>query len=671
MSLSIGMNSGLLALININNQITDVSKQLQTGKRFNSAADGAVQWLQISDFTNRASALTKINDGLTVGLSQTKNAATTLASIRAKLVSAQSSLNDAYTSQQAVTGTSATTDTTSANANTFQFNVSLDPNSTNKSFNAQTVLDGNLLINNTRVHSGDVFTVGVGTKSVSFKIAPDSATVAATTQSALDTINAKVTADSTALTNANTAVTNATTAVGTAKTNMNAGIVGAGGVAAPFQLVVANAAGQNVAAAGINANAFNIAYVNVIANAAGINATALTAQQYIDGLRNIQNGTLSNAAVNANGAGGLLNNIAAVAQGANTAMSLMSGYVNALKGLDLANQNQTLAQSTLTADQATQTFVSNNVQNGGSNPYLVATVKDYMNVLKNLKDAAGNNAITFDQAVPDDYSPITAFSATATASQALTVSHDANGSSTDSADGRNLFKSTYKALDASVDTTKAYDVSSWQQNGSKYTLSNTHHTGAAPGSVTTQPDAKRKVAANTFRQMMTDINQLVKDTALNGVNLLTGSKLSVTLNADGDKFNFQLTNDDGTAATFNSTGIGLDAKAAKISKAAGDTNNDFSTNTDMDTALAQLTNALSKIDTATGLVGDAQSSLQNRSDFNKSTIDLLNTTATALNAIDSNAASAQLASLQTQQSFATSIMSIMKQSDQSALQLLR
>jgi len=169
---------------------------------------------------------------------------------------------------------------------------------------------------------------------------------------------------------------------------------------------------------------------------------------------------------------------------------------------------------------------------------------------------------------------------------------------------------------------------------------------------------------------LNDIDQTVKDTAINGVNLLTGSKLSVSLNVDGDKFDFQLTTDNSGAATFDSTGLGLNLSAANIDTKTG-TNNNFDNNTDMDKALTQITLALSSIDTATGLIGDAQNSLQDRSSFNKSMADLLNSTASSISSVDTNSAAAQLASLQTRQQFATSIMSILKQGEQNPLQLLR
>ncbi len=669
MSLSVGMNSALLSLIDINSQISTVSNQLQTGKRFNSAADGAVQWLQISDFNNRASSLSTINDSLSVALSQTKGASTSLAAIRAKLVSTQTSLNDAYTSQAAVHGTTATTDQTSADPNSFKLSLTLDPNGSQSSFNGQTTLDGNIMINNSRVHAGDAFTVGVGSSAVSFKIAPDSATVAATSATALTNAQAKLSADTTLLGTANTSLTNANNGVVTARTNLNTGVLNIG-VGQPIAIAQLNNANQIVAGAGIAANAFNAVYLGVIAGSLNTNATNVTAQQYVDGLRSIANGQLQNAAVNAAGATGILTNIANVAQGQNNAMSLLSGYANSLKAADTAQTLATTLTNTVAADQTNVASISQNLQTGSSsNPYLVATVKDYLNLLSSFKDGNNNKAITINQATPDDYSPITAFNAVGTAAAALSLTRIATGNANDVTDVRNLFASTYAST--ATDTSMAYDVSSWAQNGNTYTLSNVHHTGSTPGSVTTAADAKRKVAANTFRQMLKDIDQTVKDTALNGVNLLTGSKLSVALNADGDKFDFQLTNADGSAASFKSDGLGLDLSAAKINNGSDGINNDFDNNADMDKALAQITSALSSIDTATGLVGDAQNSLQNRTEFNKSMVDLLNSTSSSLSSVDTNAAAAQLASLQTRQQFASSIMSILKQGEQNPLQLLR
>jgi len=698
MTLSVAMNTALLSLIDINNQISTVSDQLQSGKRFNSAADGAVQWLQITDFTNRASSLTTINDSLSVALSQTKGASTTLSDIRSKLVSTQTSLNDAYTSQAAVHGTAATTDTvTNETATQFKFNLALDPNSQQTSFNGQTTLDGNILINNSRVHSGDEFTVGVNSNgsssSVTFKIAPDSATVDATSQKALDTLTAKQAADISALGTAGDG-TNGTGAIGeqqiadSDKTNALFRLNPANNVGVPgYTNNIANPVGNNLLVPNTQVNGFatvSIALAQAITNlnnapliAAGQTPTftvgTLTLQGYVDGLR-----ALATKAGDPNqvAAANALNGLYTLQQSGNANMAKMANYAVAMREEDTAIADVAKYTKAVGADgkggddAAAIAALSATLQKGTTDkPYLVATVKDFMNTLTNLKDTNGNTLFSFSQATPDDYSAITSYSATGTAQGALSLTRVATGNASDVSDVRNLFASVFDTT--ATDTTKAYDISNWQNNGNTYTLTNVHHTGSTPGSVTTAADTKRKVAANTFRQMLKDIDQAVKDTALNGVNLLTGSKLSVALNADGDKFDFQLTNADGSAATFKSSGLGLDATAANINDAAGSTNNNFDNNTDMDTALTQITNALATVDTASGLVGDAQNSLQNRTDFNKSMIDLLNSTSSSLSSVDTNAAAAQLAALQTRQQFASSIMSIVKQNEQSPLQLLR
>ena len=666
MSLSVGMNNALLSLIDINTQISTVSGQLQSGQRFNSAADGAVQWLQISDFNNRASQLTTINDGLSVALGQTKSASTSLTDLRAKLVATQTSLNDAYTSQAAVKGTDGVVDTPSADPNTFKLNFTLDPNSTLKSFNGNSLLDGNILINNNRVHAGDAITVGVGKNAITFKIAPDSATVAASTQDAYNKLSAQVGVDGQTVGKDNDLLNQAKNTLNGAQSNLNYGYTNA--TSTNVQVVIGTLdTNKNLAAGPGVTKGFDANYLNYIAANLQTSATAVTAQQYVDGLHQIATGVLPGSK-GVTAAGALSNLQAMAGQTANTssAMGLLAGYASALLAVDSAT---TAANNAVNAQNADTAALKAMTPQSGSTtaPYLVATVDDYLNLLTSFKDENNNQAIKIDQAAPDQYSPLTSFSAVGTASLPLSVTRVATGNPNDVADVRSLFASTYDST--AGDPTKPYDQASWAQNGNTYTLSNVHHTGSTPGTTKTPADAKRKVAANTFRQMLIDIDQTVKDSGLNGVNLLLGSKLSVALNTEGDKFNFQLTNPDGTPASYNSAGLGLDLKATNLDGTDG--GNNFDNNADMDVALAEITAAISAVDTGTGLVGDAQNSLQQRSDFNKSMASLMTTTATTISSVDTSAASAQLAALQTRQQFATSIMSILKQSDQNPLQLLR
>ena len=73
-NISSNMYQGLASLLDINSQMQDVQTRLSTGKKLNSAADGAVQWLTVSNFQTKVSGLQAVNDGMTTALSQLKSA---------------------------------------------------------------------------------------------------------------------------------------------------------------------------------------------------------------------------------------------------------------------------------------------------------------------------------------------------------------------------------------------------------------------------------------------------------------------------------------------------------------------------------------------------------------------------------------------------------------------
>ena len=96
------MNLGLVSLLDINSQMQEVQTRLSTGKKLNSAADGAVQWLTVTNFQNRIAGLQSVNDGLTTAISQIKSASTGLTSVRKLLSDTLGQLKDASTTQEAV-----------------------------------------------------------------------------------------------------------------------------------------------------------------------------------------------------------------------------------------------------------------------------------------------------------------------------------------------------------------------------------------------------------------------------------------------------------------------------------------------------------------------------------------------------------------------------------------
>ena len=190
-------------------------------------------------------------------------------------------------------------------------------------------------------------------------------------------------------------------------------------------------------------------------------------------------------------------------------------------------------------------------------------------------------------------------------------------------------------------------------------------------------DTKRAAAAASYKLALTALDQYLKDASVSGINLLNGDSLVATFNEKGIGSTIQLTKSDGTAASYGSTGLGL-----VNATGAQDYANNFATNVDsvdasgnpltgLQAAINKLTAAQTTIQLGVAQVGQFQSTIQNRSDFNVAIISLLNDSANNLTAADMTQVSTMTAALQVQQSFAQAILSATKQSDQSILQLLR
>jgi flagellin-like hook-associated protein FlgL len=164
----------------------------------------------------------------------------------------------------------------------------------------------------------------------------------------------------------------------------------------------------------------------------------------------------------------------------------------------------------------------------------------------------------------------------------------------------------------------------------------------------------RASLATQFGAIRTQIDQLSADSGFNGINLLGGNNLTVTLNESGTS---SVTV---TGVTFTSAGLTIAAAA-----------NAWAANADINAAAANLTAAL------TTLRGQAQafstnlSTVQIRQDFTKAMINSLQTGADSLTLADSNEEGANLLALQTRQQLSTTALSLASQASQSVLRLFQ
>jgi flagellin-like hook-associated protein FlgL len=162
----------------------------------------------------------------------------------------------------------------------------------------------------------------------------------------------------------------------------------------------------------------------------------------------------------------------------------------------------------------------------------------------------------------------------------------------------------------------------------------------------------RTSLASQYDAIRTQIDQLAADSGFNGVNLLNGDSLKVVFN---EKNTSSLSI---SGVTYNSAGLGVSASS-----------NSFQTNSDINTALGNLTSALNSLRSQAASFGSSLSVVQIRQDFTKATINTLQTGADNLTLADTNEEGANLLALQTRQQLSTTALSLAAQASNSVLKL--
>jgi flagellin-like hook-associated protein FlgL len=162
----------------------------------------------------------------------------------------------------------------------------------------------------------------------------------------------------------------------------------------------------------------------------------------------------------------------------------------------------------------------------------------------------------------------------------------------------------------------------------------------------------RASLATQFDAIRVQIDQLAADSGYNGTNLLGNNSLTLTLNESG---------------TSTATVTGVDDTSAGLGVVASV--NNWGGSADIAAASVTLTTALTTLQSQASTLSSSLSTVQIRSDFTKATINTLQSGASALTAADTNEEGANLLALQTQQSLATTALSLSTQSDRNVLKL--
>jgi flagellin len=165
--------------------------------------------------------------------------------------------------------------------------------------------------------------------------------------------------------------------------------------------------------------------------------------------------------------------------------------------------------------------------------------------------------------------------------------------------------------------------------------------------------ATRQSLQNDYVSLLSQIDQLARDSSFGGINLIYGDSLKIVFNENGSSA-LQV-----VGVTFTAAGLGLASPSA----------NAFQDNASINAVVGSLNNALVTLRTQASKFGSNLSVVQNRQDFSKNMINLLQIGADSLVLADSNEEGANMLALQTRQQLSTTALSLASQADQAVLRL--
>ena len=203
---------------------------------------------------------------------------------------------------------------------------------------------------------------------------------------------------------------------------------------------------------------------------------------------------------------------------------------------------------------------------------------------------------------------------------------------------------------------------------------NTDTYGTGNDTISKSPDLTvagvegRKKLAEQFNSLLIQITQLAKDASFNGINLISNgdpsNKLHIAFN-EKDTANLDIQGQD-----LTSDGLGLEA----IGPNSGATVNgkgSFLLDVDIKSTISSLGAASDTLRSASSTFGSNLSVVQNRQDFTKRLVNILDTGGANLTNADLNEEAANSQALSTRQSLGISALSLANQAQQGILQLLR
>ena len=216
-------------------------------------------------------------------------------------------------------------------------------------------------------------------------------------------------------------------------------------------------------------------------------------------------------------------------------------------------------------------------------------------------------------------------------------------------------QATIDSLTGKISITTSNDVGAQNLSIVANGTGNPFTTGTASANLGGDGLNARNNLVQTYNDLLKQMDQLASDAGFNGVNLLSGDNLTINFN---EKSTSQL-KVQGSAT--NAASLGLSA--------VGQAN--FQESSAIKKIVDQINSASSQLQSRAAALGSNLAVVQNRQDFTKQIINVLDTGAANLTSADLNEEAANSQALSTRNSLAISALSLANQSQQGILQLLR
>ncbi|KQO73087.1 flagellar hook protein [Methylobacterium sp. Leaf87] len=610
-TLSAATRQNLLSLQGTADLLSTTQNRLSTGKKVNSALDSPVNFFTAQSLNSRSSGLSSLLDGIGNGI-QTIQAAN-------KGITSLTKLTDQLksTAQQALSATAAFTAKASLTSTTLTGAV-----------------DSNLLSTGPTQAAGGALgtgtaTAGVKTGTVALATAGAITTALGTGKFQIDgvDISIKDTGTYTVAALATEISSQLTAAGSTASVAPNAG----------NNLVVTGSTdGAAVSIGGTDAaTLFGANPATTIANSfKPIQATKVAALGFADGDTFSVNG--SNVTVSKS----------------DTLATLSAKVVVATNGEVKASFSDTSRQFTFEAKDAK---TSVNLGNGSTGTALVAN----LGYTTTTQFASGKGNGT-PSALNNDTLTVTV--GTGTTAKTASLSFGTGAGQISTLDQLNEKLGTANAQ-ATIDAAGKISISTTNDSGSQDLSVSGTSTGTGNTFLSTSSKATiggdgltaRNKLVTDYNNLLTQIDQLSNDSGFNGVNLLKGDQLKVSFNeAQSSSITVQ-----GKATSSDTLGL----KAV--------TSDSFKDNASINEVFSSIRSAGDSLKSQASTYASNLSVVQNRQDFSKNLISVLDTGSANLTNADLNEEAANSQALSTRNSLAISALGLANTAQQGILQLLR